>query len=50
MQAQNVQFCSRFNEKVAEQAEHIGVCEHCEDVFSLKIEQKWTLLSTRLER
>lgn len=40
---QNVQFCLRLSEKMAEQAEHTQVCEHCEGIFSLNLRQKWTL-------
>ena len=28
---------------MAEQAEHTQVCEHCEDIFSFNLRQKWTL-------
>lgn len=40
MQTQNVQFCLRFDEKLAEKAEHTGVCEHFEDGFSSNMRQK----------
>ena len=40
LQTQNGQFWLRFNEKMSEQAEHTGVFEHCEGIFSLNIGHK----------
>jgi len=40
MQTQNVQFCLRFDEKLAEKAQHTQVCEHFEDDFSSNMRQK----------
>jgi len=43
---QNVQFWLRFDEKLAEKAQHTGVCEHFEDDFSSNMSQKWAFPST----
>jgi hypothetical protein len=29
---------------MAEKAQHTGVCEHFEDIFSSNMEQKWALM------
>jgi hypothetical protein len=46
LHTQNVQFWFRFDEKLAEKAQHTGVFEHFEDDFSSNLNQKWAFLST----
>jgi hypothetical protein len=37
-------FASDLTKKMAEKAQHTGVCEHFEDIFSSNMEQKWALM------
>ena len=47
LQTQNVPFWFRFDEKLAEKAQHTQVCEHCEGIFSFNLGQKWQFPSTK---